>query len=440
MHTFYSSEEGFCTQPNFSRGMLQRRYRGIRLTRAPVWAIISNSLGSKMSRHGLNRTFADSYAGELARLDEDGLRRSLRVLPGSGGLVEIEGRRTLNFSSNDYLDLANDPRLKRGAIDAIEQYGCGATSSRLLAGHLDIHERLEKELAAFVGKDTATVFPTGFQTNVGVLTSLAGEGDVIFSDALNHASIVDGCRLSRARVCVYRHCDMKDLERLLRTVTGTRRIIVTDTVFSMDGDLAPVREIAQLAEEFGAVFAADEAHAIGVYGGGAGLCAEQGASADVIVGTLSKALGGEGGFAAGPEWSKDLLINRARTFIFSTGLAPACAGSALAALDVVRNDNDLGPELLARAATFRQRLRELGVGVPDDRSQIVPLVIGENNSAMDLAASLLERGVLAAAVRPPSVPKGTARLRFSVTLAHERHDLDATAEVVADSVMRVQRA
>ena len=383
----------------------------------------------------LNLTSADSYAAELARLDEDGLRRSLRVLFGSGGLVEIEGRRTLNFSSNDYLNLANDPRLKKGSIDAIERYGCGATSSRSLAGHLDIHERLEQELAEFVAKETATVFPTGFQTNVGVLTSLAGKGDVIFSDELNHASIVDGCRLSRARVCVYRHGDMEGLERLLRTVTGARRIIVTDTVFSMDGDLAPVREIGRLAREFDAVFVADEAHAIGVYGGGAGLCAEQGASADVIVGTLSKALGGEGGFAAGPHWLKDLLINRARTFIFSTGLAPACAGSALAALDVVRKEGGLGPELLARAAVFRQRLRESGVDVPDDRSQIVPLVIGENTAAMDIAAGLYERSVLAVAVRPPSVPKGTARLRFSLTLAHERRDLDATAEVVAEAIL-----
>lgn len=393
-----------------------------------------------MAGDSLNETFAASYLAELARLDEDGLRRFLRAFPGSGGIIDVQERRALNFSSNDYLDLANDTRLKKGAIDAIEEYGCGATSSRSLAGHLDIHARLEHELAAFVARDTATVFPTGFQTNVGVLTSLAGERDVIFSDELNHASIVDGCRLSRARVCVYRHRVLEDLERLLRKVTGKRRIIVTDTVFSMDGDLAPVQELARLAQKFDAVFVVDEAHAIGVYGGGAGLCEEEGASADVIVGTLSKALGGEGGFAAGPRWFKDLLINRARTFIFSTGLAPACAGSALAALDVVRNDNRLGPELLARAAAFRQRLRESGVDVPDDRSQIVPLVIGENNAVMDIAASLLKRDVLAAAVRPPSVPKGTARLRFSVTLAHERGDLDAAAKVVAESVHRLQRA
>lgn len=372
------------------------------------------------------------------QLREQGLYRHLRALSRSGGHAQFDGRAMLNFSSNDYLDLANDTRLKAGATAALERYGCGATASRLMAGHLELHAELERRLAALVGQETALVFPTGFQANLGVLTALAGPGDAIFSDALNHASIVDGCRLSRAAVHVYPHRDVDALRALLqRADRFRRRIIVTDSVFSMDGDEAPVATLTDLAEKHDAFLVVDEAHAIGVFGSGGGLCRETGVTPDVTIGTLSKALGGEGGFAACAAHVRELIINMARSFIFSTGLAPACAGSAIAALDVLAAEPARGATLLQRAHLFREALRARGIEVHTDRSPIVPVVIGDNESAVALADALLARGVLAAAVRPPSVPEGTARLRFSLTLAHMETELKNVATIVAETVATV---
>ncbi len=368
------------------------------------------------------------FTDALLDLETNGLLRSLRTLPASGGVITWQGRRILNFSSNDYLDLANHPALKAGAVAAIEKYGCGSTASRLMAGHLELHERLEARLAAFTGMESALVFPTGYQTNVGVITALAGPGDAVFSDALNHASIVDGCRLSRAAIHVHRHNDMAQLEELLSSAgSAARRIVVSDSIFSMDGDAAPLRELERLARKFDALLVLDEAHAIGIHGDGAGLARALGVRPDVIVGTLSKALGGEGGFAAGSARFRSLLINGARSFIFSTGLAPACAGSALAAIDTIAEAPGLGTELLRRAAFFRGKLRENGIDTPDDPSPIVPVILCENRAAMACSAALLDEGILVAAVRPPSVPEGTARLRFSLTLAHGMDDLEWAA-------------
>ncbi len=377
----------------------------------------------------------NEFQRQLSRLDAEGLRRRLHALPEAGGVLEIDGRPVLNFSSNDYLDLANDPRVKRAGQEAIDRFGAGATSSRLMTGHLELHETLEAQLAQLTRHDAALVFPSGYQANVGAIPTLAGAGDAIFSDALNHASLVDGCRLSRAEVYIYRHADTAHLAELLRTCNAPgRKIVLTDAVFSMDGDLAPLAEIGLLAEQHGAFLFVDEAHALGIYGRGAGLCAELGVRVDAISANLAKSLGGGGGFVAGSADFIDTLVNRARSFIFSTGLAPACVGAGLEAARIVMTEPGLGEELLARAALFRTELHRHGLDVEEHRSPIVPVIVGSNEAALALSDALFERGVLDTAIRPPSVPYGTSRLRFSVTLAHSREDLARAAAIIADVV------
>jgi glycine C-acetyltransferase/8-amino-7-oxononanoate synthase len=271
-----------------------------------------------------------------------------------------------------------------------------------------------------------------------VLTSLCGQDDVVFSDALNHASIIDGCRLSRAKVAVYRHGDATHLDELLcASGDARRRVIVSETVFSMDGDCAPVVALAALAKRYDAILVLDEAHALGVLGCGRGACAQHGVKPDVLVGTLGKALGSSGGFAACSVQVRDLLINRARTFIFTTALAPACAGAALAAAKIVEAQPELAHAICARTRIFVEQLRQLGVSVPDVPAAIVPIVLGENAGAVRAAESLREQGLWCTAVRPPTVPEGTARLRLSVTLAHSEADLMRAAETIARVVREI---
>jgi len=359
---------------------------------------------------------------ELASLRDRGLLRSLRTLSPTA----------LNFSSNDYLDLAHDPRLTVAACEAVERLGCGATASRLMAGNLAAHEALEADLARLVGQETALLFGSGFLTNVGALTALAGRGATIFADRLNHASLVDGMRLSRAAHRRYRHRDMDHLAELLADSEG-ERIIVSDSVFSMDGDIAPVEALAELAERYEALLIIDEAHAIGVFGEGGGVCRARGVKPGITIGTLSKALGGYGGFAACSVRLRELLINKARSFIYSTGLPPACLGAGRAAVSIVAGTPALGGELLRRAECLRRRLLDAGLDVGPSESQIVPVIIGENNAALALSESLRGQDIEATAVRPPTVPAGTARLRLSVTLAHSEADLDAVADAIAEA-------
>ena len=371
----------------------------------------------------------------LDEMEAAGLTRALRTLPGSGGKFLREGRTVLNFSSNDYLDLAGDPRLKNAAHAAIDRYGCGATASRLMSGHLLPHAQLETALAALCGQESCLVFSSGFQANAGVLHALASPDTLILCDKLNHASIIDGARAAEARLRIYKHNDMLDLDTLLKTNTRFQnKIIVSDSLFSMDGDLAPLETLALLAEEYDAFLVIDEAHAIGVYGEGGGLCQARGVKPDVTVGTLSKALGGQGGFVACPEHIRRLLINRARSFIYSTGLAPACAASALAAVEVIRDARALGGELIARAAHFKGALEAAGLPPIASESPILPVMIGGNEAVMRIAGRLWERDILVMGVRPPTVPKDTARLRLSVTLAHSRDDLERAAEEIASVV------
>jgi glycine C-acetyltransferase/8-amino-7-oxononanoate synthase len=331
------------------------------------------------------------------------------------------------LSSNNYLGLANHPALRQAAADAIERFGVGAGASRLVAGSLEPLHRLERRIASFERTESALVFGSGYLANLGTLTAIAGRGDAIFSDELNHASLIDGCRLSRAEVQVYRHRDSGHLKQLLEDCrTPGRRLIVTDAVFSMDGDCAPLDEIVALARRHRASVVVDEAHAAGVTGpGGAGLVAAMGLESEIEirVGTLSKALGAYGAYVAGSATLIDYLINRARPFIFTTGLPPAMAAAAEAALDLIDREPERLVRLRENAAYLRRGLREEGFDVPGGISAIIPVMIGDSERALRLAGALFERGIHAVAIRPPTGPPGTARIRVTPIAVHTRADL-----------------
>jgi 8-amino-7-oxononanoate synthase len=374
---------------------------------------------------------------ELAALDAAGLRRRLRPLESAAEAeVLLAGRSVLLFSSNNYLGLAMHPAVRAAAARAIERYGCSAGASRLIAGHFDLHAAVETKLARFKGTEAALLFPSGYQANVGTISALVGQGDHVFSDALNHASIVDGCRLSRASVHVYPHRDVRALEaELAAAPPGRRRLIVTDSVFSMDGDRAPLAALAALAETYHSWLMVDEAHATGVLGArGAGLAEAEGLTDRVTVhmGTLGKALGGAGAYVAGSQALIDLLVNRARSFVYTTGLAPAAAAAAGAALDVLAAEPERRLALDRNAAHLRQGLRALGLDVGGD-THIIPVLVGDNHRALALAEALLARGVLVQAIRPPTVPPGTARLRVTPMATHTGAQIERALAAFADA-------
>jgi len=366
---------------------------------------------------------------QLARLAEKGLRRSLRALStGSEARVRIGDRTYLNLASNNYLGLATDERVIEAARAAALKYGVGAGSSRLISGNLEIHEELESELAGFKRAPGAKVFPTGYSTSVGVLTALCGPGDAIFPDALIHASLIDGCRLSRANRHLYRHADAGHLAQLLRStpVTG-QRFIVTDGVFSMDGDVAPLMDLVDLARRYDATLVVDDAHGTGVLGPqGRGSVEALGLGNKVAVriGTLSKALGSQGGYVVGSEALSDLMIHRARSFIYSTALAPPLASAALTALRISLEEDWRREKLRDNARVLRDGLDALGykftgsVEVP-----MVVAVLGSPNASVTLAAHLAERGILAPAIRPPTVPEGTSRIRMTPMATQTEEDM-----------------
>jgi 8-amino-7-oxononanoate synthase len=371
---------------------------------------------------------------ELEARREAGLDRQLVFRRSTGARLDAEGRPVLNFSSNDYLGLARHRQVLERAARTMERFGAGATASRLVVGSLDCHAELESRLAAFKGYPAALVFGSGYAANVGLVGSVAGHGDHVFLDRLAHASLVDAAILSRARVHRFHHNDVSHLERLLARAPATgRRLIVTESVFSMDGDLAPLADLARAAEHAGAMMLVDEAHATGVFGpGGAGLVRQSGgkAACNLAMGTLSKALGGYGGFVACTDEMAAWLTNGARSFIYSTALPPASVGAALGALDVLEQSPGMGAVLLERAVRLRGRLHEAGIDTGASASQIVPVMVGDNERAVDLHRRLLAEGVLAVPIRPPTVPPGTARLRLSVTIEHTDDDLDLAAEAI----------
>jgi len=376
-------------------------------------------------------------ARDLAGLDAAALRRHLcPIESASDAEVVIDGRPYLLLSSNNYLGLATHPAVRAAARQAIERYGCGAGASRLISGHLDLHAAVETKLAAFKGTEAALLFPSGYQANVGTVTALVGRGDHVYSDALNHASIIDGCRLSRASVHVYPHRNVRALEaELAATPSGGRRLIVTDSVFSMDGDRAPLAALAALAEQYHSWLMIDEAHATGVVGPcGAGLAAADGVGAriDVHLGTLGKALGSAGAYVAGSRALIDWLVNRARSFIYTTGLAPAAVAAAAAALDVVAAEPERREALARNAGRLRDGLRALGFEAGGD-THIIPVLVGDNRATLRLGEALRARGVLAQAIRPPTVPEGTARLRVTPMATHTRAQLERALAAFAEA-------
>ncbi len=377
----------------------------------------------------------------LGDLDRSGLRRRLAVRSAAQcARVVLDGRELINFGSNDYLGLASDGRLIEAARIASEREGWGGGASPLVSGRGESHAVLERRLAVFEGAEAALVFPSGFAANAGVVPALADEGDAIFGDAKNHASLIDGCRLSKASRFVYPHRDCAALEAMLRDGGRfRRRLIVTDSLFSMDGDLAPLVDIAEIAKRYDAMLMVDEAHATGVFGSsGCGVvehfavgCPALKERVHVRMGTLSKALGSGGGFVCGTQALIDWLANRARTYVFSTAQPPATSAAAIAALDIVESEPNRRESLLRNAASLRARLREDGWNTGDSESQIIPIIIGNADRTMRLTASLREAGFFVPGIRPPSVPEGESLLRLSLCYHHTAEMIGGLTEALA---------
>ncbi len=371
----------------------------------------------------------------LQILEESSLlrRRSVRMGP-QAAQIEFEGQQLVNFGSNDYLGLACDERVLKAALQCMQSSGWGAGASSLVTGRGQWHAQLEQELAQFEETEAALLFPTGYAANVGTIAALVEKGDAVYSDAKNHASIIDGCRLSGAAIHVYPHNDSDRLDEMLKDPHEyRRRLIVSDGLFSMDGDLGPIGDLARLAAEHGCMLLVDEAHATCVIGdNGRGvsdlLYAEEGVH--VKVGTLSKALGSAGGFVAGSRRLIDYLTNAARSYIFSTALPEANAAAALAALQIARQEPQRRELLQQRADTFRERLWRDGWWLGSTQSHIVPIVLGDPNEALRMSAGLRQQGFYVPAIRPPSVPEDEALLRISVTYLHDEALLDRLADAL----------
>ena len=370
------------------------------------------------------------------QIKADGLYRQMRYLQSpQSKCVRITGEDVLLLSSNSYLGLCADPRLKQAAIDAIEKYGTGSGGSRLTTGSYEIHKRLEEEIAAFKGTEAALVFNTGYMANLGAISAIADKSWVIFSDRLNHASIIDGCRLSGAQTVVYAHGDAADLERQIKRHRGRKGLIVTDGLFSVDGDIAPVPALAEIARKYQLLLMVDDAHATGVLGekgGGTTDYFNLTDGIDIAMGTFSKALASEGGFIAGSRALIDYLANTARSFIFSTALSPAIIAVSLAALDIVKTEPGLRKTLLANAAWFREKLRAAGFAVPDHPTPIIAVVLGSRDVAVEFSTRLMDKRIFVSAIRPPTVPPGTSRLRINLMATHTRDDLSRALACLED--------
>ena len=359
----------------------------------------------------------------LADIRNKGLYRELRTIRSAQApRITMDGRELIHLSSNDYLGLTTHPKVKNAAIDAVEKYGTGAGAARFTSGNTDLTDSLEEKIARFKNTEAAMVFSTGYMTNLGVISALMDKGDLILSDELNHASIIDGCRLSRAEVNVYPHRDITCIDKILGRSTHNKKLIVTDGVFSMDGDIAPLPGIKEVAEKHDAMVMVDDAHATGVLGkhrrGTADHC---NVNVDINMGTLSKALASMGGYVAGSQELIDFLRNRARSFIYTTALPPSALAGAKAALDVIVKD-DPAAKLWQNVSLYNKGLKDMGFSI-DSQTQIIPLMTGETGRTLDVAAELERAGVLALGIRPPTVPKGQGRIRTSLMATHSKMDI-----------------
>lgn len=377
----------------------------------------------------------DSYASALEYLKSKALYRTMKRMDSEQSrYVEYKGKQVLMMASNSYLDLAADPRVKEAAAVAALQWGAGSGGSRLTTGNCGLHEELEAKLAKLKDKEAALLFNTGYMANLGIISGLMDKNSVVYSDELNHASIIDGARLSKADIVVYKHNDIEDLEAKLKANAGKKGLIVSDAVFSMDGDLLNLPEYVALGKKYGVLTMIDEAHATGVVGKtGKGLVEHYGCEApDIIMGTLSKSLGSEGGFACASQLLIDYLRNKARSFIFSTSQSPATLGAALKALEVLEQEPERATNLQKNVVYFCERLKYYGVKAASPTA-IVPILVGEEERALAVADYLLQHGVLVPAIRYPTVAKGTARLRVALMATHTEDELDRTALLIAEA-------
>lgn len=347
--------------------------------------------------------------------------------------VDIEGKEIILLGSNNYLGLCNDNRLKEAAIDAVNKYGLGSGGSRLTTGSYDLHKKLENKIAEFKGTEASLIFNTGYMANIGIISSLCNRKWVIFSDKNNHASIIDGCLLSGAKFVRYKHCDMDDLERKIQLYKGEDNLIVTDGVFSMDGDVAPLPDIVKLAKKYGMITMVDDAHGVGILGeNGSGTASyfKVNDEIDIQMGTLSKAIGSVGGYVAGKQYFIDYFRNFARSFIFSTALPPSNIAASLKAIEIIEKDEITRTQLLELAEWFKKKLSESGFCVTNTKTPIIPVIVGDAKNAVKLSGSLLEEGIYVPAIRPPTVQKGTSRLRISLMATHTQEDLENVLNIM----------
>jgi 8-amino-7-oxononanoate synthase len=377
----------------------------------------------------------------LEELRGRGLYRRLRMVSGpQGPRVLLDGKPVLLLCSNNYLGLADHPKVREAAAEAAMRWGVGAGASRLISGNMKLHCRLEERLAAFKGHEDALLFGSGYLANTGAIAALARNGEVVFSDQLNHASIIDGCRLARAETFAYRHCDLDHLEWGLRKAGGRGALIVSDGVFSMDGDVAPIEGLAELAGRYDCRLMVDEAHATGALGpGGRGSVAAAGLSeeVDVVVGTMGKALGSYGAYVCGSRVLVEYLVNVARPFIFSTAPPPPVVAAALAALEVLETNPHRVERLARNARTMREALEAEGLPLGSSETQILPVVVGDPEATLRISELALERGVFAQGIRPPTVPEGTSRLRLATMATHRGPELARAAQVLGDAAREV---
>lgn len=375
----------------------------------------------------------------LDDLQEKGLQRKIRYLdkPQSSFTV-IDGKRILLLASNSYLGLCDDQRLKEAAIEAANNYGVGSGGSRLTTGSYKLHQELEEKLASFKGTGSALLFNTGYMANLGAIAAIADKEWTIFSDELNHASIIDGCKLSGAKVVIYKHCDMDDLLDKVKNYKGQKRLIISDGVFSMDGDIAPLPEIVNIARDNNILTMVDDAHGTGVLGkNGAGTVEyfNLKGKIDIQIGTLSKAFASEGGYIAGSKILIEYLRHRARSFIYSTALSPITIGIALKALEIIISEPNLRKNLLSNSKWLQERLLKLGFKVLESKTPIIPIIIGDAKMAVEISESLFKAGIYIPAIRPPTVPVNTSRLRITLMATHTIDDLQL-ALVELEQVIR----
>jgi len=365
---------------------------------------------------------------ELGRLKESGLLVNIRTIEGpQGAWITVDGKKVLNLCSNNYLGFANDPQLKYSAQKAIEMYGVGPAAVRTIAGTTTLHKELERKLALFKGAESTLTFQSGFCANLAVIPAIVGEGDVVFSDELNHASIIDGCRLSKARIIRYEHCNPKDLQSKISEGKDARRmLIITDGVFSMEGDIAPLPEIVEIAENFGAIAMVDDAHGEGILGrGGRGIVDHFNlhGRVDIEVGTMSKAFGVVGGYIAGSRRLTDYLTQKGRPFLFSSAVTAADVAACIAAVDNLIASDTLVKQLWQNTELFQEKMKRIGFNLGNTKTPITPVIIGDAKIAKDFSQRLFEEGIFAQAIGYPTVPMGKARIRVMLSAVHSKDDL-----------------